>query len=177
MFFNSCNWCCRCRPGCNRQDKYCNKEENKNRCDINDKHECNKTDRLCCQVKCWRDNGDRYEDKGNEKKDCCGYKDIKQEECKREYNHIYDNRNCDDKDCKCGYDKKEDRKDDLNCDKRDKFEREENQYYCYKCEQCYTPNWDTDQYCNPNYKDNHKNDKYDDECCRPVKFICFPWCR
>jgi len=178
MFFNCCRRNCCCNQKC------CDKQE-KNYCDIKDKYDYDKCDK--------RDDKHDKCDYGKQEKGCCHINPEKKCCCDKNYNSHFDNKS----DSSCfqndrsfndnsyygeynnlgyfGYDSKEgyfeqdtnksyDRK-----ERRNIYDEENN--HSNNC----TDNWDNDRKCNC---EKEKSDKQESKkCCRPEKYICFPFDR
>lgn len=191
MFFNNCN-CFRNKPCCCRQEKDCNKQENRPCCNIHDKCNEDSQEKYCCHIKfenkcCWdkeRDNCfDRHEEKHchrkPERKEYC--QDKSRYDCsynKNDFNKVENQRYFTPQ--YFDYTKSDYRNNQNgttlynNYDEINNLDYNEEKNFNYNYERYYTPNWDEDRNC----KHDNKNDKpewIDNKCCKPVKFICFPW--
>lgn len=170
MFFNYCckRPCCRCEKNNKQEKNYCDIKDKYyyDKCDKHDKCDYDKQERCCCHInfekKCCcnkdRDNHfDRKEscyqnEKGFDNKSYYGeYNSLGSFDYNNEYDYEQNSRKY--------YDKENNRK---SCD----------DYNDFDCKKCYTPNWENDRDCKCE-KDN-KHD-WNNKCCRPVKYICFPW--
>lgn len=181
MFFSNCNWCCR-RPCCAKQEKDCNKQDNKP-CFHEDKRD-DKQEKCYCHIRfenrcCW----DKEHDNDYNKHDKCDKKDDRKEYrcgqekklCNRDNFNGYGFANYHDEDYTDNY-RNQNIKDFGGREfygEQEKSNYNNQEYLGYNYNQSYTPNWEEDKYCKCDRNDKHNDNK----CCKPTKYICFPWDR
>ncbi|MFQ6724289.1 MAG: hypothetical protein ACLRFE_03025 [Clostridia bacterium] len=177
MFFNCCKRNCCCRQDNRHEKDYCDIKDRYDydkcdkRDDKHDKCECDKKEKCCYHINfekkycCDKDNDNRFDHRDN---------------CYQNERN-FDNRNYYGEYNNLGYFADNNKEYNYEQDHHKSYSKENNSKshdndndLDYKS---YTPNWENDKECRCEKNKHDKCDKnnWNNNCCKPVKYICIPF--